>query len=248
MKIFLTSSPGGSFKDEYGVRIPCKMDDSNQFLLKLAQYWPRKANCLVIASDPDNIIVNDTLKSVFPESFWESGLPFQNLEILDRRNEEKVDELLHDNNVIILAGGHVPTQNQFFHRIGLKEKLRIFSGILIGISAGSMNCAQTVYAQPEEPGEAVDPSYQRYLQGLGLTSVRILPHYQYLKNLELDGLRILEDICIPDSKTMDFYALVDGSYLFIDDDGSTAIYGESYLFRDGAMQMVSKKDEVKELF
>jgi len=31
-----------------------------------------------------------------------------------------------------------------------------------------MNCADTVYAQPEEPGEAVDPDYQRFIPGLGL--------------------------------------------------------------------------------
>lgn len=30
-----------------------------------------------------------------------------------------------------------------------------------------MNCADTVYAQPEEPGEAVDPDYQRFIPGLG---------------------------------------------------------------------------------
>ena len=65
--------------------------------------------------------------------------------------------------VIFLGGGHVPTQNAFFHRIGLREKIRNFDGIVIGISAGSMNSADVVYAQPELPGEAADESYQRFL-------------------------------------------------------------------------------------
>jgi len=49
--------------------------------------------------------------------------------------------MLYDYDVVILAGGHAPTQNAFFHKIKLKELLKIFDGIVIGISAGTMNCA-----------------------------------------------------------------------------------------------------------
>lgn len=243
MKVFLTSSPGGNYKDEYGVRIPCKMDAANGFLTNLMRYWPQEARCLVIASDPDNAVANDSLRSIFPESFWMSGLPLQNLEVCDSRNEGEIQKLISDSNVILLAGGHVPTQNAFFHKIRLREHLNGYQGIVIGISAGSMNSAEIVYAQPEETGEAIDPDYERYLRGLGLTRVRILPHFQYLRGLSLDGKRILEDICIPDSSVRSFYALVDGSYLFVDEKNHTTLYGEAYLFRNGSMKMVCEKDE-----
>ena len=44
--------------------------------------------------------------------------------------------------MLIFPGGHVPTQNAFYHRL----RLRAFSGLVIAWSAGSMNCAETVYA------------------------------------------------------------------------------------------------------
>lgn len=243
MRVFLTSSPGGSYKDKVGVRIPCELDNSNEFVTNLKKYWPNEARGLIIAAAPDDAVTNDSIRSQIPESFWLSGLPFRNLEVCDARNESQIRRLVADSNVIILAGGHVPTQNQFFWRIHLKEILHEYMGMIIGISAGSMNSASIVYAQPEEEGEAVDPHYERYLDGLGLTDVRILPHYQYYKGLTLDGKRIFEDICIPDSHVRSFYALVDGSYLFIDKDGSTTLYGEAYLLEDGFEKKVCERDQ-----
>lgn len=79
--------------------------------------------------------------------------------------------------VILLGGGHVPTQNAFMERIGLKERLRKYEGLIIGWSAGSMNCAEIVYAAPKSEGEAIDPNYQRRISGLGLTKVNILLHF-----------------------------------------------------------------------
>ena len=73
-----------------------------------------------------------------------------------------------------------------------------------GISAGSMNMAQTVYAQPEEPGEGIDPDYVRFFPGLDLTEVNVLPHYQKVKNDTVDGLRLFEDITLPDHSYCQF--------------------------------------------
>ena len=70
-----------------------------------------------------------------------------------------------------------------------------------------MNCAETVYAQPEEEGEAVDPAYERFLPGLGLTQKMILPHYQAIRDDVLDGLCVMEDIAYPDSMGRQFYLL-----------------------------------------
>lgn len=101
--------------------------------------------------------------------------------------------------MLILAGGHVPTQNKFFERIRLKEHINNFDGILIGISAGTMNCAEVVYAQPELEGESIDKKYERFLSGLGITNFMILPHYQDIKDDILDGQHLFEDITYPDS-------------------------------------------------
>ena len=89
-------------------------------------------------------------------------------------------EKLLNYDVILLAGGHVPTQNRYFKEIDLK-KIKDFQGIVIGIIAGSMNCAHTVYVQPGESGESLDPNFKRRILGLNLTKQNILPHYQMVK-------------------------------------------------------------------
>ena len=72
--------------------------------------------------------------------------------------------------------------------------------------------------------------------------INILPHFQCLKNITLDGLRVLEDISLEDSKTRPFYALVDGAYILIDENKST-LYGEAYLIKDGTITQVCENNK-----
>ena len=107
----------------------------------------------------------------------------------------------------------------------------------MGISAGTMNCARVVYAQPELPGEAADPGYKRFIPGLGLTEYNLLPHFNAVKNDVLDGMRLIEDIAFADSMGRTFYAITDGSYLLQTED-MAEIRGEAYMIRDGAITKV----------
>ena len=103
----------------------------------------------------------------------------------------------------------------------------LFSARIFTISfMGSMNSAEIVYAQPEREGEAVDPAYQRFLPGLGLTKTMLLPHYQENKDDILDGQRVYEDIAFSDSHGRVIYAIPDGSYLFCKD-GKEELRGEA---------------------
>jgi peptidase E len=241
MKLFLTSSIGGSYM-ENGIRIPCALDDANQFLDLLREYWPTNSRCLILSSSPDNVELNDSFQEIFTEAFSISNLPLSKMDVCDIRNESRLIDILYDYDVLLLAGGHVPTQNQFFNRVHLKELTKRYEGIIIGISAGTMNCADVVYAQPELDGEAIDPEYQRYLDGLHLTKINILPHFQDVKDLSVDGLRVLEDISLPDSKIRPFYALVDGAYIFVDDNRST-LFGEAYWVKDKTITKVCETDK-----
>ena len=245
MRLFLTSSVGGNYI-ENGIRFPCALDGSNQFLDNLKKYWSVNPKCLIISSDPDNQVVNDSFKVIFSEAFRMSGLFCSEWEICDRRNESILADIIYDYDVILLAGGHVPTQNKFFTKIHLRELLKNYNGIVIGISAGSMNSADVVYAQPELEGEAINPEYKRYLDGLNLTHISTLPHYQYIKEISIDGLRIVGDISLPDSRIRPFYALVDGAYIFIDKDEAT-LYGEAYYFCDGNITKVCDTDRCIQL-
>ncbi len=219
------------------------LNPANRFIDMLREYLPKPCRTLFICSDPDHSEGTDRFADSVKQSFKEAGFPFQLLVVLDSRNENSAAELVKEADLIILAGGHVPTQNRFFRRIGLRNLLREYDGIVIGISAGSMNSADVVYAQPEEKGEAADPGYEKFLPGLGLTKTMILPHYQMVKDDILDGQRLFEDITLPDSIGRTFYAIPDGSYLLIES-GTETLRGEAYEIRDGRLRRIAESGDV----
>lgn len=245
MKLFLTSSPCSNDVPE-GLEIPCILNEANEFVGHLSENWKMDSQFLIISSDPENFDLNDEMAATFWDAFSFHGLSLSDLAVVDYRNEEDLPELIAESDVIMLAGGHVPTQNAFFGRIHLKELIQDFEGIVIGISAGTMNCAETVYAQPEMEGESVDPEYRRFLPGLGLTDVMILPHYQQVKDYILDGKRLFEEITYPDSMGRIFLALVDGSYVLVQD-GHTELYGEAYCIEDGCLTQICQEGESLDL-
>lgn len=234
MIVFLTSSPSGPLD---GSRLVHGLDKKNDFVKNLKKYWKENARCLMIAAAPSCHEQNDEMATFFRTAIEKSGLPAAAFDLWDDRTWDASKEILDSYDVVFLGGGHVPTQNQFFCQIGLKEKLQDFKGIVIGISAGTMNSAETVYAQPELEGESVDPEYVRFLPGLGLTKTMILPHYQMVKDAVLDGKRLYEDITYADSYGRKFLVLVDGSYLLVKD-GIETVWGEAYQISDGEISRV----------
>lgn len=240
MIAYLTSHIGGSYKKD-GTRIPTQLSAENGLLDNLQKHWKDYAKVLIISSNADDVERNDSIRNIFAVSFPMSGLSISQMYICDTRNEKLVDKIA-DYDVLILAGGHVPTQNKFFKRIHLKEHINDFDGILIGISAGTMNSAEVVYAQPELEGESIDKKYKRFLSGLGITKLMILPHYQDIKDDILDGRRLFEDITYSDSYGREFYALEDGSYLMVENQ-STTLFGTAYLIKDGGIKQICEKDK-----
>jgi len=244
MIVCLASQIGGSYKID-GKRYPTYLYAVNGMLEHLKAKWKENASVLVVSSAPDDYEGNDIKLRTFIEAFNMSGLSVGNMEFCDHRNLESVNHL-SEYDAIILTGGHVPTQNAFFHEIQLRQKMEVYQGLVIGISAGTMNSADVVYAQPESEGESCSAEYQRFLEGLGLTNLMILPHYQALKDDILDRKRLFEDITYPDSFGREFYALVDGSYVWLED-GKTTLYGEAYRIKDGGILKICEKDQRIEL-
>ena len=210
---------------------------------ELKKVLPVPCRAVFVASSPDNVEETEQFAGVIRTSFELDGFRFSDYQVLDRRNAEQCAELVVGSDLLVLSGGHVPTQNRFFRELGLREKLRDWDGVLVGVSAGSMNAAEVVYAQPEEPGEAVDPAYERFLPGLGLTKRNLIPHYNEDKDWTLDGLRLYEDITYKDSMGRRFYVLVDGSYI-LGKDGGEELRGEAYLLENGVLTQISTENQV----
>ena len=243
MTIFLTSSPSGSYRQE-NKRFPCELDNRNHFADALRQRWNGPARLLLLAASPDDFAVNDSIRNIFSQAFPMTGLPVASFDICDHRDTSPAHRL-QDYDVLILGGGHVPTQNAFFKEIRLREELQRFAGMVIGISAGTMNAADVVYVQPELPGES-DPSFPRFTQGLGLTDVMLLPHFQEVRNDILDGKRLFEDITFADSFGQVFCALEDGSYLLIEN-GETTLCGAAWMISNGVMEKINRDEDITRL-
>ena len=235
MTLFLTSSP---FIDGAPRAI---IDEANGFLRLLKESLPEYPRCLYICSDPLRRDLTATYGADVFIAFAEAGIPFSSYHVLDAYHAESARELISSSDLIVLAGGHVPTQNDFFRGLGLAELLETYDGVVMGISAGTMNCAREVYAQPEAPGES-DPGFLRFRPGLGLTEVKVCPHYQKVKDDTLDGLRLYRDITFADSMGHTFYVLPDGSFI-LSRDGKETLYGEAFRIRNGIMEMLTLNGE-----
>lgn len=241
MILFMTSSPCDD-NVPAGVQLPCIFFEKNDFVKNLRDHWKPDSRLTVICSDAYNFSLNDEMCDTFTKCFHYHGLTVCASMMLDGRNERDAASIIALSDAVVLGGGHVPTQNEFFARIGLKSLLRGFTGVIMGISAGSMNCTDPVYAQPEMPGESIDPDYQRFIPGLGLSRVQVLPHYQMVKDSILDGKRLYEDITFGDSFGRSFYVLVDGSYVMRKDNQYT-LWGEGHRIRDGRMEQICRDGE-----
>lgn len=215
-----------------------KMELHNEYhwIEDLLKYLHFPCHALLVASSPDEIEKTRRYAQEIVDVMEKHGLSLSGFDILDRNSARCTKELIDKADMIIAMGGHVPTQNAFFLEIDLKKHLQEFRGIWIGSSAGSMNSATIVYAQPELKGEVIDSAYQRFVPGVGLTEKMILPHYSSWKNEVVDGFRLLEDVTYPDSQGHMFYLMEDGSYVLGDtEEKKEEVIGNYYVLRDGVI-------------
>lgn len=240
MILYLTGSPTRFGEDHF--------TEDNGFLasvkasLRTVARPGRKPRVLLVSAAPDDKGFTDSVEKGMSLCIHRSGIETESIVMLDRSNADKAPELVSRAHWVILCGGHVPTQNRFIHEIGLKKLLEGFDGVVMGCSAGSMNCAGRVYSHPELPGEATDPGYNRWLEGLGLTDIQLIPHFEQVRWATVDGLRLFEDIAFPDSWGHRFYTFRDGGYVKVEN-GRSTLYGEAYEITRGAMRRVSEENK-----
>ena len=240
MTLFITSSP---FIDGADRAI---LSNANEFVDRIRAVLPENPRVVFVCSDPEDHRGVCEFAAITTAAFAEVGIHFSGYQVLDGTNVSQAYGMICHSDFVVLSGGHVPTQNAFFRKIRLRHILHKFQGVVMGISAGSMNMAQTVYVQPEEDGESIDPDYQRFAPGLALTDVNICPHYQKVKDRTLDGQRLFEDITYADSMGHSFYALPDNSYFFQDEDG-LLLCGQAWRIRNGILELLTVDGEVLDM-
>ncbi|WP_459129938.1 DUF1905 domain-containing protein [Guggenheimella bovis] len=212
----------------------------NDFVKRLKETLKSPAVVTYIASDPESYEITDSYAYPLFDSLRHIDVELLDAHVLDERTKERAKEFVQSSDILILAGGYVPTEHAFFQSIDLKKLLEGFDGVILATSAGSMNSAKIVYNQPEYEDD-LDQT-ERFFKGLGLIESNILPHYHEAKGTVLKGLRLYEDITLKDSLGKRFYALPDGSYIEAFD-GREILRGESYLITDGKMEQLLSDGE-----
>jgi dipeptidase E len=226
--LFLTSSPCGHDGAIF---------EKNRFREELLRQLKGEVRGLYITSDPDDFYGSECASNGLRSALENCGIHITQWTLLDKRNISESHRLVSESDLIILGGGHVPTQHRFFTEMQLRESLLQFKGTLITISAGSMNCADTVYSIPELPGEIRDPKYKRFFPGMGLTNIQILPHYYEWKDFVLDGMKVYNEVAAKDSIGKRFYIFPDGTYLY-SMFGYEEIRGEAFLMENGIFRKI----------
>ncbi len=241
MVLFLTSSPCDNDVPAH-MHLPCCYFTRNSFVANLKKYWKQNSRCVIIAANPDNYEKSEEMVFTFRRCFLYHGMIPETFVLLDSRNEDQAEELIKNSDFVMLSGGHVPTERAFFERIGLREIMKNYDGLVMGISAGSMNAADRVYCMPERPGEALDETFEKYFPGLGLTKYNVIPHYDKEKDDFLDGKPLYTGWIYPDSMGECYYVLNDGSYI-LEVDGEAALYGKAYTLKDGELAVICQEEE-----
>lgn len=240
MHLFVTSSPYIDGADR------AILSNTNSFVDRIREVLPSNPRAVFVCSNPDDHEGTCRFAAETCAAFLEAGIAFSSYQVLDGTTVRQAYPMIAHSDLVILSGGHVPTQNAFFRKIRLQHLLHKFEGTVVGISAGSMNCADEVYVQPEEPGESIDPNYRRFAPGLGLTWVNICPHFQKVRHAMLDGKRLFEDITFGDSMGRCFFALPDNSYFYQDEDG-LYLCGEAYRIKNGILELITVNGEVLDM-
>ncbi len=247
--IFLTSSLGGYTRTIKGNEVVEKItrcDNSNHFVDRLKCILPKINNFVFIASNPDGVEKTDAYANNIVKALNLDDFEIKNLIIIDHRFEGDITRAILSADVVFLAGGNVPSQNKYFKEIDLKSILENYQGVLIGQSAGSMNCSKIVYAQPEEDDEFDNVNFQREITGLGLVDFAIMPHMNSANEVDELGHPSVMEMCLEDSFNIPHYGICD--YGFIEIRGGKSIaYGKTFFIKEGEINQLCDDGESIEI-
>ena len=140
MTCFLTSSPVAP--DGVG------LNPGNRFVEELRACLPSDCAALYVCADPDDHERMAGYAGDMKGFMKASGFTFRSCTLLDGRNRRDAGELVRRSDLVILGGGHTPTQNRFLRQLGLRDLLRDYQGVVLGISAGSMKTATITSTLP----------------------------------------------------------------------------------------------------
>ena len=232
MILLLASNIGGIKKDN-NKTIATPFFEKNFFLDNMKKSIKENRKFVMIASDPDNYEKNDYFLNIDIKALEMSGITFKQYYVLDGRNKKNVANVLDGSDLIFICGGNTLKQNIFFNEINLKKYIKKINSVVVGISAGAINSAKSVYNSPECDE---DLTKSAYLNGLGLTYINIEPHF-HLNIDDNHDTKLQRNEILKESYNRAIIAISDGAYV-LEKNNICLLYGEGYLIRNGIIKKI----------
>lgn len=217
-------------------KVGSKLSTKNGFRNKIINLLKDAKNFVFICNDSSFVEHNEISAKFIFDALNDSGLNFTNYTILDNSTKHNAKQILNDADFIYLQGGTIFTQNQFLKEINFKDLLKNSNAVVMGKSAGAMNLQDMVYVYPETDEEVNNP---KWVSGVGYSSYMVIPHFNLTTGNEycFGNFNLLNDYFIPDSNGKTFYALLNGSYIYLENNVYT-LYGETYKIENGVVTKI----------
>lgn len=206
----LTSMFKNGFNDEFAKELDNCITQRNSFTFVASEF-------------ESNYEKNDKYFKHWLSMFEEIGVFFENAFCVDgRMTSEQAQKVIKTSNVIWLSGGDTPKQFEYFKKYGIDKTIKNHSGIIIGMSAGSINLAKTSVCSLTS-GHYVHEVYE----GLGCVDISIEPHFSLDKTDE--------DLSL--SEKYKLFGVTDESAIIVSD-GVMKICGNVYLIENRVITKV----------
>jgi len=176
----------------------------------------RKRFAFVASDFEGNYEKTDIFFHLILDLFVQADICFDSSRVVDGRiTAAEAQEIVSCADVVWLAGGDTYAQFGSLVRYGLVNVIRCHEGVVIGMSAGTINLAKNAVLYDPPYGQTTAVFYS----GLGAVDITADPHFEP-KNVAEELLAA--------SEKQPFYGLCDNSVILCRTNGDTEFYGEIY--------------------
>ena len=156
--------------------------------------------------------------------FQEIGIDFETSYVIDgRMKKEEAKDAVQLADVVWLSGGDTIKQYQYLVKYELIDKIKAHAGVIIGMSAGSINLTKTAICTLASGHEK-----EKIYEGIGCIEFSVEPHFNIYN---------VSEILLEQSQQHEIYGLCDGSLILYDGE-KKRFFGEIYQIIDGVIKQI----------
>lgn len=194
---------------------------------RLKEALTLRRSLVFISAWPEDAARNDADAAGMHGMFAEWDMAFRRFAVIDERTtSDGAQRMLREADCVFLMGGNPTAQMQFIRERALAEVLCSFGGVLLGVSAGSINMARRALDVWESP---------KPYEGLGLTGITIKSHVNEGEEALLKKLRVISA-----AEKLPICAMEDESAIFLTRAGADWLGRIRYIDRGEVRQLTKE--------